>query len=89
MVIDLAMAAVRGQYRVPARRGRRVSLHYPPGTTRTGTIVAAVDGMVVVDFGGAEPEHLHPTWNLTYFLDDGTPASLPYVVGDTAKEAPR
>lgn len=69
MAIDLAMAAVRGQYRVPARRGRKVSLEYPAGTVRTGTIVAAVDGMVVVDFGGNAPEHLHPTWNLTY-LDD-------------------
>lgn len=71
MAIDLAMAAVRGRYRVPARRGRKVTFAHPPGTTRTGVIVAAVDGMVVVDFGDPEPEHLHPDWHLTYHLEDG------------------
>lgn len=70
-MIDLAMALVRGQYQVPARRGRRVTLDYPEGTSRDGVIVAAVDGMVVVDFGGGEREHLHPRWQMTYHLDPG------------------
>ncbi len=70
MAIDLAMALVRGMYRVPARRGRGVSLHYPEGTVRDGTIVAAEDGRVVVDFDGARA-WLHPDWHLTYHLDAG------------------
>lgn len=70
-MIDLAMAAVRGQYRVPARRGRKVTFRYPPGRSRLGTIVAAVDGMIVVDFGGPLLENLHPSWELTYHLDEG------------------
>jgi DnaJ-class molecular chaperone len=70
MPIDLAMALVRGQYQVPARRGRRVTLNYPEGTSRDGVIVAAEDGMVVVDFGGARA-WLHPDWHLTYHLEPG------------------
>lgn len=71
MAIDLAMALVRGQYQVPARRGRKVTFAYPEGQVRKGVIVAAVDGMVVVDFGDGEPMHLNPEWHLTYHLEPG------------------
>lgn len=60
---------VRRYYGVPGKRGMRIEVDGRPGR-----IMSFPDAHVGVRFDD-EPrwtQHAHPTWRMTYFLDDGT-----------------
>lgn len=63
---------VRRYYGVPAQRGMRVECDGRPGR-----IVSFPDAHLSVRFDDTptQTQHAHPTWRVTYFLDDGTTVS--------------
>lgn len=65
------MQSIRTQYRVPARRGKRISFTCCDTCgLRLGTIVAATSTHLRVrwddDGVAGRPVSIHPTWNVTY-----------------------
>lgn len=66
----MSLAAIRRQYGVPAMRGARVTFD-----GREGRITSAFRGRLRVCFDGETRSRIiHPTWEVTYHLDQAAPS---------------